>query len=544
MLTSISNQTIAQFVEVASATGITDIVGTPDHGSGVSFVDFNQDGFDDLTFGTVVNEPLLFYQNVQGISFVKVDLGIVDSSEQKQVLWVDFDNDGDLDLFFTSYYSPNKIFENDGDMNFTDISISAGLPDQNLKSYGASFGDIDRDGDLDLAYLNYCNGDCHNYLLLNNGDKTFSDITSTSGLEGENGPGLAIAMLDYDKDLYPDIFTAIDKSWENKLYKNLQNNEFEDETSNAGLDSVFCAMNAGVGDINNDGNHDLYITNGLSGNVLMKNTGNESFEDVTNSSGTGFYSVCWAGSFADFDNDGFDDLYVCSNHDTPPYVADNILYMNNGDETFNEITLEGDTTKSYSNTFGDFNDDGLLDIITVSGHDQALLLYENQDTNQHNFIKVKLEGTESNQNGIGSWIEVYASGLHQKRYTHCGQGYLGQESLTIQFGLKEHTLIDSLIIKWTSGNIDTYYNVSTNISLSLKEDCPECYTCTYYDSNTYPENPIIEGTYHQEEIQSTGLVAEDTNVNFFAENKIELENDFESELGSSLLIEIKECLNH
>lgn len=534
----------AQFAEVSASIGITDIVGSPDHGSGVSFVDFNGDGFDDLTFGTEVGQPLLFYQNVQGITYTKVDLGIIDSSEQKQVLWVDFDNDGDLDFFFTSYYSSNKLYENDGNLNFTDISISAGFPNQDLKTYGAAFGDIDLDGDLDLAYLNYCNGDCNNYLFENNGDKTFTDITTSSGTEGEQGPGLAIAMLDYDKDLYPDIFTAIDKVWENKLYKNLQNNTFQDESSATGLDDVICAMNAGIGDIDNDGFQDIYVTNGLTGNLLMQNDGNGNYTDIAASSGTQFLSVCWGGSFADFDNDGFQDLYVCSNYDVPPATPKNILYMNNGDDTFNEVFLPGDITKSYSNTYGDFNNDGLLDIVTVSGHNENLLVFENTDDNGHYFLKVELEGDVSNRDAIGAWIEVYADDLHQKRYTHCGQGYMSQESHRIHFGLKENSLVDSLIIKWPSGNEDRYFNISANVSLSLTEDCLSCYDCEYYDESIYAEDPIESGDYHQVEIEATGKVVANNDVSFLAENQIELKNDFESETGSTLTIDIKQCLIH
>ncbi len=526
------------FLEVAQQVGITSTIGNPWYGGGISFVDFNKDGFDDLTFGTEAGANLLFYENQNGSSFTQVDIGITNFGDHKQVLWADIDNDNDLDFFVVNRFDQNRLFENDGSMNFTDITGSCGITIENDPGSSAAFCDVNNDSYLDLYVVNYCGVCTQNYFYLNNGDNTFTDVTSSSGAIVSQGPGLGVGFLDIDNDMDPDMYLAVDKLSTNYLFENLGGN-FSDISSSSGTNIAIDAMNVGMGDFNNDHLLDIYVTNGFDGNVLFRNNGDGTFTDIAVSSGTAFNAVCWGGSFSDFNNDGYEDLYVCASY--PQTSNPNKLYINDGDETFTPYVLPNDQTISYSNTFGDFNNDGKQDIVVSAIQNEPILLYENQESNNTKFLKVKLNGTSSNRDGIGSWLEVFYNGTAQYRYTYCGNGYIGQNSQNIHFGLGSSTSIDSLIIKWPSGTIDKYYDLSPNVTLNAIESCTSCGTCAFHDSSEYHSAFIEPDVYHQNEIESSGNVL--APVWFKATQCIELQNDFTVEHSTGFTAEIKECFN-
>ncbi len=529
------------FVEVSNSVNINATAGHSSLGNGISFVDFDGDGYDDLTFGTSLGNPLLFFKNDGGNGFNQIYPNIYDASNTMQVLWADIDNDGDLDFFMSSMNGQSRIFENDGSFNFTDITISAGFYIISDPNTSASFCDIDNDGFLDLFISNYCYDNCFNYLYKNNGDNTFTDITITSGVEGNFGPGLASGFLDIDKDLDPDLYLAYDKVWENMMFENDGNGNFTDISVDSDTDIQIDAMNVGIGDFNNDGFLDIYVTDGNAPNVLFKNNGDGTFTDVSATAGTEFNGICWGGSFADFDNDGFEDLYVCTNHN----VVDNPnkLYMNNGDETFTPISFPEDTTRSNCNTFGDFNNDGKQEIVVSAKFNDPILFFENQSDSDYSFFKVKLEGTTSNRDGIGTWIELYTESEVQYRYKTCGQAYLAQESSNVHFGISSHDFIDSLIIKWPSGIVDTYYELSSNVTIEAVEDCKDCSICHFHDDSTYDFLNIPSGHYYQDTISSHGTIGIDQNVNFRGVQSVELGNKFETNLSCAFTAEIKTCFN-
>ena len=248
------------FEDVASNLGVDYSYGDSEYGGGVSFADFNNDGWDDLTYATEEGSEIYFLKNNEGtFSYITIN-GISNTFKTKQVLWVDYDNDGDKDFFVTGLEGVNKFYRNDGDMNFTDISSTIGIFQTDFFTYGASFGDIDNDGDLDL-FISNRSPDDHNYLYRNDSG-TYVDITNTSGISLEGQLSFCSIFFDYDKDGLQDIYVSNDKEENiNRLYRNLGDGVFQDVslTSNAGIN--ISAMTTTLGDYNNDGWFDIYITN-------------------------------------------------------------------------------------------------------------------------------------------------------------------------------------------------------------------------------------------------------------------------------------------
>lgn len=535
---NLSGQTL---IENAQALGLNFTAGNDFTGNGISFVDFDKDGWDDLTFGTEEGQQIQFYRNNEGSGFTKMNYNVFDESSVKQILWADIDNDNDLDLFFSTFGQQDRMFANDGTMNFKEVTMSCGLPIINNVSSGASFVDINNDGFLDLYILGYCSNSCGNHLYINNGAGIFTEQTAAYGLEGNNGPALAVSFFDQDFDGDLDVYISVDKVWENLMYENDGAGNFTDISVSSGTNISIDAMNVGLCDINNDHYIDFYVTDGLAPNWFFKNNGDDTFTDIAASSGTEFNGLCWAGNFTDIDNDQDEDLYVSTsfNHVTNP----NKFYINNGDETFTSTSVAGDTTRTLCNTFGDYNNDGLMDFVNSAIADGPVLFLENQSNSSNNFVKIDLEGTSSNKDGIGSWIEVYAGGLGQYKFTTSGTGYFSQESQRVHIGLGTNEIIDSLIIRWPSGQIDTYRDLSANITLNAVEGCLTCSDCDFHDPVVFQAGPIDPNTYYQEDVIVNGYINSDTSVSIRATNSIELQTEFKAFLGSEFLADIKQCFN-
>lgn len=460
------------FEEVASQKGINHTFNASIPGIGVSFCDFNQDGLDDLTLATADDEPLQFYIN-QGGNFeaVEFDFDFPHEDHAKQVLWVDYDNDGDKDLYVSTFGGLDQLFRNDGDFQFTNVTFTATLSYDYERTFGACWADFNRDGWLDLYYSEriFPQGGTpnKNRLFQNNADGTFTEVTNETNVADEGKIPFCAAFLDYNNDKWPDIYIANDKGSINTLLKNNGNGTFSDVGEAANANIMMDAMCVAVGDYDNDGWQDIYITNIETGNVLLHNLGSVNgedpvFEEVANATGTAFYSIGWGANFLDANNDGWQDLYV-SGSELGSVNTSSAYYENLGNGTFDEpmAGFEGDTVISFSNAIGDFNSDGYPDIMVTNQAPYQSQLWENTGGNG-NWLKVSLEGVLSNKDGIGSKIEVKVDNQSYMRYTHCGIGFLGQNSETELFGLHEYEMVDTVKVTWPTGHVDILTNLSVN----------------------------------------------------------------------------------
>ena len=486
IFSNLSNAQLA-FEDVATQVGVNYSYGDSEYGGGVSLADFNNDGWDDITYATEDGAQIYFFENNNGVFNLVTLNGISNTYKTKQVIWIDYDNDGDKDLFVTAIEGVNEFYRNDGGMNFTNISSTIGFFQTDLFTYGTSFGDIDNDGDLDAFISNRTSTEQNqrNYLYRND-EGTFVDITQSSGIpiedeEGNENSQLSFCTMffDYNKDGFQDIYLANDKTDNiNRLYKNLGNGTFEDVSVASGSGIAVNAMTTTLGDYNNDGWFDIYITNTQSsqagnGNVLLKNNGDGTFTNVAEETGTTFNSLAWGAVFLDADNDTLLDLYVSGGYDgSIGSFLSAAFYHQQNDETFvipQNIGFENDTRKSFSNAIGDINNDGKPDII-VCNDTENNFLWENKTTNTNNWLKVKLEGVTTNRDGIGNTIEIFINGRSQYRYTLAGEGYISQNSYHEFFGLGEATEVDYVKVTWTGTNTeDIIYDVNANQSITIKE---------------------------------------------------------------------------
>ncbi|MGH1384653.1 FG-GAP-like repeat-containing protein [Kordia sp.] len=440
---------------------------------GVSFYDYDNDGWDDLTFACKENFSVRFFKNNSG-TFVEETFNITIPGHSKQVLWVDYDNDGDNDLFVARLDAANKLYNNDGNFNFTDVSGIAGIPNTILYTYGASFGDYDNDGDLDLFLSNKDDDKIiPNQLYRNNGNGTFTDVSLIAGISNVGHLSFCSSFFDYNNDGFLDIYISNDRfANTNILYKNDGDGTFTDVSASSGAGVAANAMSTTIDDYNYDGYLDIYVTNTVEGNHLLKNNGDGTFTDLATASGTIFNSIGWGANFFDADNDTDLDLYVCSMiNNTASGLMTSGFYQCDTGYSYTVPTTAGftnDTFTSFSNAIGDINNDGYQDFVVVNQAPENHTLWRNAG-GTNNWLKVKLEGTTSNKAGIGARIKATVNGQAMYRYTLCGEAFLGQNSATEIFGLGTETTIDMLEIFWPSGLVDTLTNVTANQALNVIE---------------------------------------------------------------------------
>jgi len=441
-------------------------------GNGISLYDWNVDGYDDLVLLKYDSFPRFFLNNL-GIFEEVFFPDLQFTANFTSVCWVDIDNDGDLDIGFNTQFDGYFLFENDGDFNFSNITISAGIIPQLSNAFAQCWADYNRDGFIDLYLPFYDDGfsaqnPTRNLLYKNNGDGSFSEVAGIAGVDDGYAKSLVSVWFDYDNDLWPDLFVLNDRvSFDNHLYKNNRDGTFTDVSSEAGVLYAIESMTGTVGDMNNDGNLDVFVTNNAFGPALLHiNQGNGTFSESGADYNVQLYQGGWAGVWIDYDNNMLQDLFVC----TQPLPGDNYLFKNL--ETIFEIDnnsgLFGQSA-SLSAALGDINNDGAPDLISFSTEPDGLQIWENNRT-ENNYLKIRLQGVESNREAVGSWIEIIsADGTHQYRHTLCGENYLAQNSQWMQIGMGQNDFADTIRVRWINGMVEEYYNVPVNQNLIYRE---------------------------------------------------------------------------
>ncbi|SDS53607.1 Por secretion system C-terminal sorting domain-containing protein [Formosa sp. Hel1_31_208] len=468
-LSTYALQSQVQFENQATALGINVATGFTFLGNGVSFCDFDNDGWDDITLTSEDGDEVRFFKNVNG-SFVEQNYNLQYLNyETRSVTWVDFDNDGDNDLFVTSETVGNKLLENLGNMTFQDITSTSGISINNLYTYGASWGDYNNDGFLDV-FLSNRTFLVPNKLYKNDGDGTFTDVSFQAGIDLNPVLSFCSAFLDINNDGFQDIYVSNDKvNLKSKLYKNNGDGTFDDISMSSGTDMSIDAMTVTVGDYNSDGYFDIYVTNNSAGNYLLKNNGDETFTNVSGPTGTILNSFSWGAVFFDADNNKALDLYVSTAAQSTTSAG---FYLNNGSDSFtlSNSSFPNNNRASHSNAAGDINNDGLIDLVVTNNYDDDIFLWKNTSVlSNSNWIKLKFIGTTSNREGVGTRIEISVNGEKQYLYTHCGEGYLSQNSKLKHIGLGDSTIIDYIKLTWLSGVEDIIYNVPVNQVLTVTE---------------------------------------------------------------------------
>ena len=493
-------------------------------GSGCLFFDYNDDGWIDIFLvngGSLVNSKLaasshsaLYRNNGDGtFSEVTQQAGVKNQGYGMGACAADYDNDGRKDLYLTNFGS-NVLYHNNGDETFSDVTDKAGV---GFSSWGSScaFADINNDGYLDLFVVNYVDfglsnnkfcgslveglrSYCHpnvyrglpNVLYRNNGDGTFTDITQQAGVFTRAGKGLGIAFGDYDNDGWADIYVAND-SVPNFLYRNLGNGTFSEVGLSTGVavdenGLPKAGMGTDWGDFDNDGLLDIYVTNlNSETNTLYRNNGGGLFTDVTWQAGLGEPTLPFVGfgtAFLDYDNDGHLDLVVANGHildnvslsrDNLTYAQRNLLFHNEGNGTFREIGLSAGPGMALEKVsrglaVADIDNDGDLDLLINNCNQTADLLLNDNRTKNHWFI-VKLIGTKSNRDAIGTRLKLTVNGLTQIREIKAGSSYQSQNDTRAHFGLGKTTNVDRLELRWPSGTLEVLKDLKADQILTIRE---------------------------------------------------------------------------
>ncbi|MCB0761605.1 MAG: VCBS repeat-containing protein [Flavobacteriales bacterium] len=469
-----------QFQNLAPTYGIDFSIENALLGNGVSFYDFDLDGWDDITFAHDWGDPI-FYRNTGGNGFELLDPFFTNSKNMRCILWVDYDNDGDPDLFVTYEDEPVELWQNDGEYNFTNVTEAAQLPQFEVDTYAATWADYDRDGFLDV-YVDtyYFPGDPFdlehlNHLYRNLGDGTFEETTINAGVDNGYASSFTHSFWDYNNDLWPDLYVVNDKLFANVLYKNDGDGTFTNTTFTSNLNVVIDGMSASAADYNRDGFLDMYCTNNEAGNMLFSNDGDGTFTNTSINSGTQLFEFSWEANWIDYNNDTWPDLYVNTEGDYNgnQFVGNqNFMLKNNGNGTFtpvmNELNLNADNAFSYCSAVGDFNNDGRADIVQSNHAPFPAKLWRNATPSGHS-ITIDLEGVVSNKEAVGCWINVFCEDEELRHYTFLGENYLSQNSQRKLIGLGNYTVCDSIEVLWISGHRDVLYNVDADQSLVLVE---------------------------------------------------------------------------
>lgn len=482
-------------------------------GAGCAFLDYDGDGWLDILLVNGMDWPghkrrkstPALYRNNRNGTFTDVtqSAGLAVEMYGMGVAAADFNNDGFTDILITGV-GQNRLFLNTGKGHFIDITTKAGLGGRAAFSTSAMWFDYDRDGFLDLFVCNYvkwspeqdvfcsvdgkhksyCTPEAYHgstcWLFRNRGDGTFEDVTAKSGIFDTSSKSLGVAVLDYDRDGWPDIVVANDTQ-PNKLYRNLRNGTFEDVGVRAGIafsedGKARAGMGIDAADFDNSGAPGLAITNFDNEMIALYRAQNGGvFADSAMKTGVGQSSRNSLGfgcAFFDADLDGRLDLIAVNGHidETVRNIRSNTVYaqpphlfQNLGNGRFRDVAAEvgpdfGAPKVARGVAVGDFDNDGDVDLLIATNQGPALL-YRNDVLNGNRSLRVRLQGTKSNRDGIGAVVKLFMPGGVETRMVKTGSSYLSQSELPVTFGLGKRDTADRLVIEWPSGRTEEYKNL-------------------------------------------------------------------------------------
>jgi hypothetical protein len=500
-------------------------------GSGLGFIDYDRDGWPDIyltngvRFGETYTEetaPIshLLRNNHDGtFTDVTASAGVGRTGWGTAVAVGDYDNNGWDDLF-CSYWGHNILFRNNGDGTFTDVTRKVGLYEERVRwGTGATFLDHDRDGDLDLFVANFIEldidavktpgepGGCTwkglpivcgprglppgtNVFYRNNGDGTFTDVSREAGIlvPGRHYAITAVSY-DFDNDLWPDVYVAVD-SMDSLFFRNNHDGTFTEAALSAGValneDAMAQAgMGLAVGDYDGDGWLDIFKTHFQDDTpVLFRNNGDGSFTDETLAAGLGLLTrhVCWGAAFMDYDNDAWPDLFYVTGHvyqdpdkdDVESLYSPRVVLRNLGDSRFADVSGRlgpgvAERRSSRGSAYADYDNDGDVDVLVLNVNDPPSLL-RNDGGNANRWITLKLVGTRSNRSAIGARVRVVTGAHSQVDEVHSGGSVMSQSDLRLHFGLGAAETVDRIEVRWpTTGEVETFTGIEANQIVTIEE---------------------------------------------------------------------------
>ncbi|MDX1617768.1 MAG: CRTAC1 family protein, partial [Balneolaceae bacterium] len=430
---------------------------------------------------------------------VTEEAGVGDTSFGLGVAVGDYDNDGYPDIYVTNYRE-NVLYSNNGDGTFEDVTPTAGVGGGDVFSVGAVWLDYDNDGYLDLYVGNYVRFDPEyelyytpdgfpgplnfdgqpDVLYRNQGDGRFEDVTESTGVIRKEGRAMGVSAADYNNDGYQDIYVANDQM-ANYLFRNDGGRGFTEVAVETGTafnhtGEATSSMAVDFGDYDGNGLPDLFVSD-ESYSALYTNLGNGGFADLSYQAGIAIPSgqhIGWASAFIDYDNDMALDIFKVNGEIQHLHGQEDQLFENRQDGRFEEVSLSlgpyfTDERVGRGACFGDLDNDGDLDLFIVNLDDRPVML-RNERGNDNHWILIRLEGTASNRDGIGAKLTVKAGNRIQVAEKRNAGGYLSQNDPRIHVGLGDNALVERIEVKWPSGIRQTVENIQANQILTISEE--------------------------------------------------------------------------